>query len=96
MLVHCQAGVSRSPSMAIAYLMLKRSWGFEKALAFVKARRKNTHPNSGFVQELRQLEAKSRPIGRRAHPEPRVFDYHRSYVFSRSGLRGRPFQTIIL
>eukprot|EP00345_Euplotes_harpa_P004067 CAMPEP_0168331516 /NCGR_PEP_ID=MMETSP0213-20121227/8380_1 /TAXON_ID=151035 /ORGANISM="Euplotes harpa, Strain FSP1.4" /LENGTH=86 /DNA_ID=CAMNT_0008335307 /DNA_START=185 /DNA_END=445 /DNA_ORIENTATION=- len=45
-LVHCAAGVSRSPTMVIAYLMHKNQWTFEKAFAFVKNKRSCVDPNS--------------------------------------------------
>ena len=49
MLVHCGAGVSRSATVVIAYLMVKEQIGVEEAMAKVKAKRKCVDPNSGFL-----------------------------------------------
>lgn len=52
MLVHCAAGVSRSASFVIAYLMKKRDMLYPDALRYVKERRKVISPNSGFKKQL--------------------------------------------
>lgn len=53
-LVHCAAGVSRSASLVIAFIMIIREWDYEKALAFVKERRACVSPNEGFERELKK------------------------------------------
>jgi protein-tyrosine phosphatase len=53
--VHCAAGMSRSPSLVIAHLMLSRDWTYETALQFVKERRAIVAPNIGFVRQLLTL-----------------------------------------
>lgn len=55
-LVHCFAGVSRSATIVIAYLMRKFSWEYEKALEYVQEKRKCIDPNIGFLQQLQQYE----------------------------------------
>lgn len=55
-LVHCFAGMSRSVSIVIAYLMRKYNQSFEKTLALVKSRRPIANPNSGFKQQLKSYE----------------------------------------
>jgi protein-tyrosine phosphatase len=47
-LVHCFAGISRSSTTVIAYMMKELGYTFRKALAHCKARRKEVLPNSGF------------------------------------------------
>jgi len=55
-LVHCAAGVSRSASMVIAYLMMKNKWSYEIAHDLVKEKRLIINPNSSFVKQLIELE----------------------------------------
>lgn len=47
-LVHCAAGVSRSATIVIAYLMRTKGMGFQEAMNFVKKRRGVICPNYGF------------------------------------------------
>jgi protein-tyrosine phosphatase len=47
-LVHCHAGVSRSSSIVIAYLMQEHRMTFQEALAFASLRRPVIFPNMGF------------------------------------------------
>ncbi|MCL4148508.1 UNVERIFIED_CONTAM: hypothetical protein GTU68_013577, partial [Idotea baltica] len=57
-LVHCNAGVSRSASVVIAYLMRQYCMTFDEAFRFVKHRRSFIRPNEGFVQQLKLYEQK--------------------------------------
>ena len=47
-LVHCAAGVSRSASIVIAYLMRIKGWTYAEAFSYVKSKRFVICPNSGF------------------------------------------------
>ena len=53
--IHCVAGVSRSPSMLIAYLIKEENMKFDKAFDFVKGKRKNINPNKNFLNQLQLL-----------------------------------------
>ena len=55
-LVHCAAGISRSSSILIAYLMKKNKVKFDFALSFVKEKRKIVCPNTGFTKQLKFYE----------------------------------------
>lgn len=55
-LVHCMAGVSRSATVVIAYLMKTQGMSMDQALDFVKERRPIIFPNYGFQRQLRQYE----------------------------------------
>lgn len=54
-LVHCNAGVSRSASVIIAYLIMKKGMSFDEAFKLVKDKRPAIQPNSGFLEQLRKL-----------------------------------------
>ncbi len=52
-LVHCQAGVSRSPSIIAAYLMEKEGWERNRCLEFIQTQKQGwVHPNEGFMNQL--------------------------------------------
>ena len=51
-LVHCAAGVSRSSTIVIAYIMWKNKKNLIDAINFVKSKRPEIFPNSGFIDQL--------------------------------------------
>ncbi|KAJ2331929.1 tyrosine protein phosphatase yvh1 [Coemansia sp. RSA 2681] len=51
-LVHCMAGQSRSATVAAAYLMRRDMLTAEQAIAVLKDKRRQIHPNSGFLDQL--------------------------------------------
>ena len=53
MFIHCSQGVSRSVTLAIAYLMWRNGQTFDEAFAAVKAARGVANPNIGFVCQAR-------------------------------------------
>ncbi|KPP68706.1 dual specificity protein phosphatase 14-like [Scleropages formosus] len=57
-LVHCAAGVSRSASLCLAYLMKYHRVSLAEAHAWVKARRPVIRPNGGFWRQLIEYERK--------------------------------------
>ena len=58
-LVHCNAGVSRSATIVIAYLMQKKLFRYYRdAFEYVKAKRPKICPNYGFVKQLMSLQIK--------------------------------------
>ena len=54
-LVHCAAGVSRSASIIIAFLIITKKMDYDTAFNFVKERRTKIMPNSAFVGQLQEL-----------------------------------------
>lgn len=55
-LVNCQMGVSRSVSIVLAYLMIKRKMRLQEAFRMLSAKRPQVYPNARFCQDLIQLE----------------------------------------
>nr|WRK65514.1 dual specific typhosphatase [Marseillevirus futianmevirus] len=60
-LVHCAAGISRSSTIVIAFLMLRRGMTYDSALAFVQSKRKCVDPNPGFRRQLEELNDRLYP-----------------------------------
>ena len=57
-LVHCMAGVSRSSTITLAYMMKHLDYKLDHALALLRVRRPIASPNSGFMSQLRMYENK--------------------------------------
>jgi hypothetical protein len=57
-LVHCVAGVSRSATICIAYLMKSRNISVKQAYAICKCKRYVINPNLGFMLQLLAYQAK--------------------------------------
>uniref|UniRef100_A0A4W3I4I4 Dual specificity protein phosphatase n=1 Tax=Callorhinchus milii TaxID=7868 RepID=A0A4W3I4I4_CALMI len=55
-LVHCQAGISRSATICLAYLIRTQRVRLEEAFDFVKRRREVISPNVSFMGQLLQFE----------------------------------------
>ncbi len=55
-LIHCQAGVSRSPTIAVAYLIKNFPMSMIEAYRFVKSRRSIISPNLNFMGQLLEFE----------------------------------------
>lgn len=55
-LVHCNAGQSRSASIVIAYLMKYENMTLTKALEYVKNKKSDIGPNIGFFKQLIEYE----------------------------------------
>lgn len=51
-LVHCEAGISRSVFVIAAYLMKKFRWSSKEAVQYIQRIRPMAQPNDGFLQQL--------------------------------------------
>lgn len=67
-LVHCHAGVSRSATICIAYVMYSRHASLDTAFEFVKSCRSEISPNAGFMHQL--LEFEKEQEDKRRHLSP--------------------------
>lgn len=56
LLVHCEVGVSRSATLAIALVMKTDGMSFFDALMRVRSKRFQVLPNIGFASQLQRLE----------------------------------------
>jgi len=55
-LVHCAAGMSRSPTLMISYLMQRNKWTLRQSFLYVRERRPIIYPNAGFIAQLIEFE----------------------------------------
>lgn len=60
-LVHCHAGMSRSVTVVLAYLMKFEGFTLNNAYDFVKQKKSNISPNFSFMEQLVQFENSLRP-----------------------------------
>uniref|UniRef100_A0A182PBM7 Dual specificity protein phosphatase 15 n=1 Tax=Anopheles epiroticus TaxID=199890 RepID=A0A182PBM7_9DIPT len=56
-LIHCLAGMSRSVTVAVAYIMCVTPLSWKEALKVVRAGRSIANPNLGFQNQLQDFEA---------------------------------------
>ena len=55
-LVHCSAGISRSPMVVAAYLMKRKGMVLRAALRQIVCVRPQISPNAGFLRQLKEME----------------------------------------
>ncbi|CAD8047841.1 unnamed protein product [Paramecium primaurelia] len=55
-MVHCYAGISRSATVVLGYLMQHFEWNFDRAYQILWCLRKQILPNEGFIKQLRVYE----------------------------------------
>jgi dual specificity MAP kinase phosphatase len=61
-LIHCHAGISRSPTIAIAYIMKHINLSTLEAYAFVQRYRRIISPNLNFMGQLVEFESKLKGV----------------------------------
>ena len=55
-LIHCHAGISRSSTILIAYIMKNKKMKLDKVLELLRTKREKVNPNSGFIEQLKEYE----------------------------------------
>ncbi|KAK7072879.1 Dual specificity protein phosphatase 6, partial [Halocaridina rubra] len=55
-LVHCLAGISRSVTITVAYLMYKEKLNLEEAYEYVRVKKANIAPNFNFMGQLQDFQ----------------------------------------
>lgn len=83
-LVHCLAGISRSSTMVISYIMREYKSSLVDSFHLVKLKRDIIFPNNGFIQKLISFEMKilgQNSISYKDFIVNRVFEYY--YDFER-------------
>lgn len=55
-LIHCKMGISRSTTLAVAFLISISRMPYEKAYRLVKKKHKGARPNEGFIAQLKDYE----------------------------------------
>ena len=68
-LVVCTAGMSRSATICIAYMMKYRGYSYDQAFALAKKARFYVNPNSGFIEYLKSFEKELVTFGSRLEPK---------------------------
>lgn len=91
-LVHCDLGISRSPTIIIAYLMRKYGTKFEGALKFVMSKQK-LKPSANFTRQLQVWEQVGYQVWEdeeRTVPKPpyQAFLDDRAALLKKKGLTG--------
>lgn len=67
-LVHCRAGISRSVTVVVAYLMKRYGMNLYQALSHVRCKRPQANPNPGFILQLKDFEQSLNEV------TPKAFD----------------------
>ena len=61
-LIHCSQGINRSPSVVLAFLIMRARWSLREAWTFVRARRPCISPHILYWTQLQQLECREHDL----------------------------------
>ncbi len=64
-LIHCQAGISRSTYVTTGVLTAIHGWQIWEATSYIASRRDGAGPNNGFFAHLKELEERLHQLGER-------------------------------
>ena len=71
-LIHCHSGISRAATFTVAFIMVHKKFGWERALSYVRQRRAHINPNLNFCGQLTQYEKHLVAQNQIPAPEPAV------------------------
>jgi len=54
--LHCVQGISRSATLVMSYLILKRGWDYKTTFEFIQTKRPIVNPNLSFITQLMWLQ----------------------------------------
>lgn len=83
-LIHCLAGMSRSVTICIAYVMSISNLNWRDALRVVRVGRKIANPNAGFQIQLQEFENKVDEERRRMKerfPSLAIHEHDQDYIY---------------
>ena len=69
-IVHCYAGISRSVSTVITYLMIYKGWSYDIAFMHIKMRRPKMNPHPNFIPILMDISNSLSPREQFSHHQP--------------------------
>jgi atypical dual specificity phosphatase len=75
-LVNCAMGRSRSTSLALAYLIIRKGMTYDQALAQAQSKRPICQPNQMFEQQLRNVENSVRMKNNQTQSAPNAQAHH--------------------
>lgn len=67
--VHCAKGISRAPTIAIAYLMRTKNMSFDAAFDIVRAKVPHAEPNAGFLMQLESIAVGKELVNQRSRAD---------------------------
>jgi protein-tyrosine phosphatase len=80
--VHCMCGVSRSPTIDIAYLMAIQDMSLSDSLSHVRAKREISYPNRGIYESASRLRFSNTYVN---PPEPYAYIGEKVKTYDSSG-----------
>jgi len=88
-LIHCYAGISRGPTVAMSYLIWKQELSYQEAYKVVKDARGAICPNAGFVYKLLEweIECKKERQEKRLVQEKELVEYHKVSIIQEKNLQ---------
>lgn len=85
-------GISRSPTIVLAYLISRYNMSLDTAYSYVKTRRPQIRPNPGFMDQLRQYETELKSFSPNTFNKNMTFVDHHQQTFHSPPTRNNDHQ----